>query len=152
MPFTPAEQRKYELRRGDLLVVEGGSIGVNVYLRDGLEGWGFQKTVNRVRPRAADSAEFIGLQLDVVREAGGLEMLANVSTILHLTAEKLERVLVAMPPVEEQIGIVDAVRVQTRRIDQGIEQAALAIELARERRAALISAAVTGKIDVGVAA
>ncbi|QXT63205.1 restriction endonuclease subunit S [Tessaracoccus palaemonis] len=152
MPFSLVEQRRYSLRAGDLLVVEGGSIGVNVALEDDLPGWGFQKTVNRVRPRHDASAAFLGLQLDVMRACGGIEMIANVSTILHFTAEKLERTLVAMPPAAEQHAIVAHVRLSTKPIDEAIGLATEAIQLARERRAALISAAVTGKVDVGVSA
>ena len=44
MPFTPAERVSLSLRAGDLLVVEGGAVGTNHHLREGLPGWGFQKT------------------------------------------------------------------------------------------------------------
>src|SRR5690606_8464413 len=98
MPFTPAEQSKFSLRAGDLVVVEGGSIGVNAHVDEDMDGWGFQKTVNRVRSLRGDLTRFLGYQLDVIREAGVLNMIANVSTIQHLTAEKLERLVVAMPP------------------------------------------------------
>ncbi|GAA5038377.1 restriction endonuclease subunit S [Microbacterium fluvii] len=152
MPFTPSEQAKFSLRTGDLVVVEGGSIGVNAPIEEDMDGWGFQKTVNRVRAIRGDLTRFLGYQLDVIREAGVLDMITNVSTIQHLTAEKLERIVVAMPPVEEQEAIVRHIARATSAIDQAISTAAVGVRLARERRAALISAAVTGKIDVGVAA
>lgn len=152
MPFTASEQAKFSLRAGDLVVVEGGSIGVNAPILDDMEGWGFQKTVNRVRSRNGDLTRFLGYQLDVIRDAGVLNMIANVSTIQHLTAEKLERLVVAMPPTEEQARIVSHIGRSTSVIDRAIGTAERGVELARERRTALISAAVTGKIDVGVAA
>lgn len=152
MPFTPSEQAKFSLRIGDLVVVEGGSIGVNAPIEEDMDGWGFQKTVNRVRAIRGDLTRFLGYQLDVIREAGVLNMITNVSTIQHLTAEKLERIVVAMPPVEEQEAIVRHVTRATSAIDQAISTAKVGVRLARERRVALISAAVTGKIDVGVAA
>ena len=152
MPFTPAEQSKFSLRAGDLVVVEGGSIGVNAHIDEDMDGWGFQKTVNRVRSLRGDLTRFLGYQLDVIREAGVLNMIANVSTIQHLTAEKLERLVVAMPPAEEQKAIVRHINQSTSVIDRAIQTAEQVVGLARERRAALISAAVTGKIDVGVAA
>lgn len=58
---------------------------------------------------------------------------------------------VLVPPMTEQQEIVERLDRETRRIDGAIETARRGVELARERRAALISAAVTGKIDVGVA-
>ena len=59
---------------------------------------------------------------------------------------------ILVPPADEQREIVRYLDNATARIDRSIARARRAIELARERRAALISAAVTGKIDVGVAA
>ncbi len=150
MPFTPSEQVKFSLRNGDLVVVEGGSIGVNAPIEEDMHGWGFQKTVNRVRAIRGDLTRFLGYQIDVIREAGVLNMITNVSTIQHLTAEKLERIVVAMPPIEEQEAIVSHIRRATSAIDRAVETAEEGVRLARERRAALISAAVTGKIDVGV--
>ncbi len=150
MPFTPSEQVKFSLRNGDLVVVEGGSIGVNAHIEEDMHGWGFQKTVNRVRAIRGDLTRFLGYQIDVIREADVLNMITNVSTIQHLTAEKLERIVVAMPPIEEQEAIVSHIRRATSAIDRAVETAVEGVRLARERRAALISAAVTGKIDVGV--
>lgn len=152
MPFTPAEQSKFSLRAGDLVVVEGGSIGVNAPVEHDMQGWGFQKTVNRVRAIRSDLTRFLGYQLDVIRQAGVLSMITNVSTIQHLTAEKLERIVVAMPPVGEQEAIVRHIMSSALAIDQAIGTAEESVRLARERRVAVVSAAVTGKINVGVAA
>lgn len=52
------------------------------------------------------------------------------------------------PPQEEQHQIVEYLDTATSRIDTVISAAERHIELARERRAALITAAVTGQIDV----
>jgi type I restriction enzyme S subunit len=53
-----------------------------------------------------------------------------------------------LPPLGEQILIADALQRETAELDAAIADAREAIVLSRERRAALISAAVTGKIDV----
>ena len=53
-----------------------------------------------------------------------------------------------MPPLDEQGAIVDHIREVTSSYDQLFLEAQSAITLLQERRAALISAAVTGKIDV----
>lgn len=55
---------------------------------------------------------------------------------------------IALPSVAEQQNIVDYLDLETAEIDATIADAKEAIELSKERRAALISAAVTGKIDV----
>lgn len=58
----------------------------------------------------------------------------------------------ALPDVEEQIAVVDVVHAATLKIDSLIALTERSIDLLREKRAALITAAVTGKIDVRTAA
>jgi type I restriction enzyme S subunit len=60
--------------------------------------------------------------------------------------------IVLVPPTAEQQKILERLDSETERIDDAIDTARRGVALARERRAALISAAVTGKIDVEVAA
>ena len=56
---------------------------------------------------------------------------------------------VTMPPdISEQVSIIEYVMTQMEKLDSVIENAVSAIALMQERRTALISAAVTGKIDV----
>ncbi|MDA1054217.1 MAG: restriction endonuclease subunit S, partial [Planctomycetota bacterium] len=55
---------------------------------------------------------------------------------------------VTVPPVEEQIAITQYLDDRTAKFDSLEAEAERAIELLQERRTALISAAVTGKIDV----
>lgn len=65
--------------------------------------------------------------------------------------EHFRDVRVCLPPVDEQIQIVSSVGAKTSRIDTLIAKTERSIELLREHRSALITAAVTGKIDVGEA-
>lgn len=57
---------------------------------------------------------------------------------------------IALPPREEQDAIVDYLGKQLKLMDALEEKCQKAIELLQERRTSLISAAVTGKIDVRV--
>ncbi|KIE25707.1 hypothetical protein LK08_17630 [Streptomyces sp. MUSC 125] len=75
--------------------------------------------------------------------------LAGSNTV---TMESLRRPLlagfpVAVPPADEQTLIVEHLDEQTAKINQLIAETERFIELAQERRAALITAAVTGQID-----
>ena len=54
----------------------------------------------------------------------------------------------ALPPVAEQREIVERVREATASFDGLMDEAQRGVDLLQERRSALISAAVTGKIDV----
>lgn len=53
-----------------------------------------------------------------------------------------------MPPNEEQNAITTFIENETAKIDALVAEAHTAISLFQERRTALISAAVTGQIDV----
>lgn len=67
---------------------------------------------------------------------------------LRLYPESFLRLNVVVPPLEEQRLIADYLDERTALIDALIAKAEQFIELAKERRAALITAAVTGQIDV----
>ena len=70
------------------------------------------------------------------------------STFKRINVEEICNFVVAVPPIEEQIQIARHLDEITAKIDGLIEKAERAIELQKEHRTALISAAVTGKIDV----
>jgi type I restriction enzyme S subunit len=55
---------------------------------------------------------------------------------------------VAVPPIPEQQSIVEMIEARAEQFDGLVAQATQAITLLQERRSALISAAVTGQIDV----
>ncbi|MCG7926281.1 MAG: restriction endonuclease subunit S [Candidatus Thiodiazotropha taylori] len=65
-----------------------------------------------------------------------------------LRTEAFERMTVAIPCVKNQIDIVNKLKKKLNTIDLLIDKSVFGIELLQERRTALISAAVTGKIDV----
>lgn len=62
--------------------------------------------------------------------------------------DTLDLYKIPVPPLAEQKAISTHINYTTCRIDALIEKSNSSIELMRERRSALISAAVTGKIDV----
>jgi Restriction endonuclease S subunits len=70
------------------------------------------------------------------------------STINQLTISNLYSFEVPMPPLRERLAIVDFLDRETAKIDALIAKVKQAIERLQEYRTALITAAVTGKIDV----
>lgn len=81
-----------------------------------------------------------------------LERFAVGSTVAGLNQRTLRDVRLPVPTLTEQQRIVGDLDQATAAIWNAVSVAKRSVELARERRAALISAAVTGKIDVGVVA
>lgn len=60
----------------------------------------------------------------------------------------IENIPVTLPPIEEQHQIATYLQEKNQKMERLIAKANIAIDLLKERRTALISAAVTGKIDV----
>lgn len=67
---------------------------------------------------------------------------------MNLNLEFVRKIRIAAPPIEEQKAIADFIENETGKLDRLIHEASRSMELLQERRTALISAAVTGKIDV----
>ena len=65
-----------------------------------------------------------------------------------MNQEKTKEIWIALPPREEQTAIATFLDNETAKLDTLMAQAQSAITLLQERRTALISAAVTGQIDV----
>ena len=65
-----------------------------------------------------------------------------------INREKLAEVFLPIPPENEQVELAVWLENKTAIVDALLEKAKSGIELLQERRTALISAAVTGKIDV----
>ena len=70
------------------------------------------------------------------------------STINQLTIETLYSFAVPIPPQRERRAITDYLERETAKLDRMMEKVEAAIEKLQEYRTALITAAVTGKIDV----
>jgi type I restriction enzyme S subunit len=65
-----------------------------------------------------------------------------------LRKEKLMEIPMTIPPLDEQRKILDSAEVQRTTSAQAVTKCLEMTELLQERRSALISAAVTGQIDV----
>lgn len=60
----------------------------------------------------------------------------------------LSNFLIPVPSIEEQKNIIEFIKIQLDKFDNLINKALHSVQLMQDRRTALISAAVTGKIDV----
>ena len=138
-------------RRGDvLLVIVGATIGKSaVYeLTDSLS---FQRSVAFLRPGRLLTSRFLWYYTQTRAFQDEVWLRAKVSAQPGLYLGDVASIPIALPDVAAQQVITTRLDRDVVAIDEAISVATTTIELARERRAALISAAVTGKIEVGVA-
>ncbi len=76
----------------------------------------------------------------------------NETSQMNLSAGAIAKIKLPVPPLNEQVAIIDALNSKVASMDELRGNAESAIALLKERRSALIAAAVTGKVDVRPAA
>lgn len=76
------------------------------------------------------------------------ELIGTAATLIYVNKEGFENLPVLVPPECEQVNICKFIKNNNEKFELLIEYSINQINLLQERRTALISAAVTGKIDV----
>ena len=144
MWIKPQESERFRLRLGDILVSEGGDAGRTCVFTSNDEYY-FQNAINRVRPQRNEviCSEFIFYWFSFLKFSGYVEMVCNVATIAHFTAEKVKAAPLAIPPLDTQRRIAAFLDEKTARIDGLIAKKRELLERLAEKRQALITQAVT---------
>src|ERR1017187_1415847 len=137
---------KTRLKAGDLLTVRVGAPGVTAVVPSECEG-GICASVMLVCQGSFNSnwlcyamnTRIVRFQVEVVQYGAAQEQF-NISHAVNFWTPT--------PPRVEQDEIVEFLDIETAKFDTLTAEAQRAIDLLQERRTALISAAVTGQIDV----
>ncbi|MGF6774891.1 restriction endonuclease subunit S [Paraburkholderia sp. GAS334] len=93
-----------------------------------------------------NSPEYLWYMLQSLKEIFVLNSMK--SAVPGVDRNDIHPLTICLPPLEEQFDIVAFLDAETSKLDRLKAGAEHAMELLKERRSALISAAVTGKIDV----
>ncbi len=154
MDITEDEAPRYTVRKGDLLVCEGGQVGRCAFWNNQLPICGFQKALHRVRAIAPkrDYPRFFFYQMQLAAGLGIFSADGNENTFAHLTCEKLRRHRFAFPAFGEQKAIADMLDADLQQFQIAIGNHDREISLLREYRTRLVADVVTGKLDVREAA
>lgn len=88
------------------------------------------------------------LSISVVREQIELSATGASHSMQNIGQDTIKELFYLLPPIDEAHNILKDVTESNTKFDSLISKAESAIQLMQERRTALISAAVTGKIDV----
>ncbi|MEY4906943.1 MAG: hypothetical protein RL260_661, partial [Pseudomonadota bacterium] len=70
------------------------------------------------------------------------------TNLASISSTNIMELPLLIPPSEERVAIIEFIAQEKNRLDALTAEAQTTIALLQERRSALISAAVTGKIDV----
>ncbi len=143
-----AEASRTRLMGGDVVVcITGAKTGNVAVCAEVPEAAYVNQHLCLIRPTEDVLPQFLGVFLK--SDAGQRYFaIAQYGLKQGLSLENIKALPVAVPPDGEQAAIVALVEHSTGQLDHLIDEAVLSIELLRERRSALVSAAVTGQIDV----
>lgn len=105
MRFLPSEAERYSVRKGDVVVCEGGYPGrAAIWEHD--ESIYFQKALHRVRFHEPERAKWFLYYLHAKDLDGTLKKHFNGAGIQHFTGEALAHFALPLPPLPEQQRIV----------------------------------------------
>ena len=106
--MTLADLQRFRLRRGDLLVCEGGEIGRAAIWDEPIPECYYQKALHRLRPTRSYDVYLMMSLLQLWASTGYLANYVTQTSIAHLPKEKLEIVPLPIPPPDEQRAIAEA--------------------------------------------
>lgn len=151
---TSKEERKqYKVESGDIFFVRSSlkleGIGRSACFLDNYDDVVFECHIVNARPnKKLMSSKFLTRYLNSLHVSQELVSRSKTTTMTTIDQGGLTTISVLIPQKEEQLEIDNYLDRQLERIDKAENYAQDSITLLIERRAALISAAVTGKIDV----
>ena len=139
----------FQVRSGDLLISGSASTGFCTEVDEKTAGAVPYTGIIIVRPRAKSGPKnFVRWMLLSDVFATQVELARTGSTIQHFGPSHLARMRVVAPPLHEQVAIAALLDRETARLDALVSMVRVAMDRLKEFRTSLISAAVTGKIDV----
>jgi type I restriction enzyme S subunit len=104
MEFDEKEIKTFQLRKGDILICEGGEVGRAAIWQSAVENIYFQKAIHRARPKSENiTPEYTVILFWFLAKQGGLKDYVTTSTISHLTGEKLKTLPIPVPPYKDQL-------------------------------------------------
>ncbi|MHB1511602.1 restriction endonuclease subunit S domain-containing protein [Acidiferrobacter sp.] len=157
MSFMPAtasssEIEQFALKKGDVIITKDSEdpsdIGIPAVVADDLPGvvCGYHLTMIRVAD--LDTARILHRSLQSHPTQAHFFVEAPGITRYGLGQDAIGDLHVCIPPEPERENLADQIDRETTRIDTLISKVQRSIDLLKERRSALITAAVTGQIDV----
>lgn len=154
--ISPAQHSEYartQVADGDLLISVVGTIGKVAFVPLALNGANLSRALARVQIKDRHLAEYVAYVFDSDLLRTFVEITCEGTAQKVLNLGDLAAFPMALPSSRPELEAISAaIDRETVRIDALVAKVHEAIDRLREYRTALISAAVTGKIDVRDAA
>lgn len=142
---------KLGVRKGDLLVCEGGDIGRSAIVSAEPDQLTIiQNSVHRVRSKGRYPVEYLKLVLDAYRHNGWLDVFIGKNTIAHFTAETFNNLLIPLPNPQYANKAVEIYQFEAKAIGDLLSYMESKLNKLSEYRQSLITQAVTKGLDPNV--
>jgi type I restriction enzyme S subunit len=134
---------------GDLIFSRNATVGEVAQVGEHTPKFAMGQDVCLLRKHDAESSsDYLQYVIKSAAVVEQLNVLMVGATFMRINVDEIRNLAVVSPPSEEQSAIAEFLEQRVGQFDSLVAEAERAIELLQERRTALISAAVTGKIDV----
>jgi len=149
-PWFAVKNRSKTLRSGDLVTVRTGYPGTTAAIPPELDG-AQCFTLVLSSPRRDAHGPYFAWMLNSQPGASYFEMEGWGTAQTNISVPIVQFLPVPRPPLAEQVAIASYLETETEELDEMILKVKSASDRLQEYRTAIITAAVTGKIDVRVA-
>lgn len=139
---------RHKLLQGELILARRGELGRCAVVKNDQEGWLCGTGSLKAKLSEDLAPEYAQMLISSEGVCAELSLESRGSTMENLNTETLGQIRLPIPPRSEQEEILNIVDTVSKRYNEIEIRARSQVDILQERRAALISAAVTGKIDV----
>lgn len=139
---------RYEVNAGDLLISCVGTFGKVAVFPPTAQAGIINPRLIKATISKDNNPYFIREYLKSVAVAKQFELLSRGGTMGVINIAILNEIISTRPPYQEQLEIIGFINAQKLKFGSLLSKCERQIELLNERKRALISSAVTGKIDV----
>jgi len=146
MRFEENENERYGLKKGDLVICEGGEPGRCAVWKDEFPNMKIQKALHRVRVKDTLSVFYLYFFMFYSGKNGLLEKSFTGTTIKHLTGIQLKNILIPIPSIEEQGSIVQEIESRLSVADKLEETITQSMQQAEAARQSILKQAFEGKL------
>jgi type I restriction enzyme S subunit len=146
MNFDDDELDRFGLKKGDVLVCEGGEPGRAAVWNDSIPNIKYQKAIHRIRFKERYEPRLLIYLLELLAKTGRLERRFTGSTIKHFTREAIVQLPIPVPPFDEQQLIVAEIEKQFTRLDAGVASLKRVQTELKRYRASVLKAACEGRL------
>ncbi|BCG64455.1 MAG: type I restriction enzyme, S subunit [Methyloprofundus sp.] len=141
MFFNDREKEKFTILDGDILMCEGGEVGRCAIWDSGEKDIFYQKALHRLRSKGTIFPEYFQNYMKFIAETKLLDDFTTRTSIAHLTREKLLKLPIKAPPLQEQRKIAQIFSTW----DKAISATEALVANSQQQKKSLMQQLLTGK-------